>query len=82
MVDKLKNGQDLKSGVSWFDESSRVTEWFLHAVSDWIIFGLTTNLLCILDICFMSTAVVLVANDVLFLVPAGKFLELGFPKCF
>ena len=80
-MDKLKNGQDLKSGVSWFDESSRLNEWFLHAVSDWITFGLATNLLCMLDICFMSTAVVLVKN-VLFLVPTGKVLELGFPKCF
>ena len=42
----------LKSSVShkWFDELSRLTEWFLHADSDGIIFGLAANLLCILDI--------------------------------
>ena len=51
----LKNGGDLldhetiKSGVSHksFHESRRLTEWFLHADSDWIISVLTTNLLCI-----------------------------------
>ena len=55
----LKNGWDLldygilKSGVShkWFDELSRFIELFLHGDSDWIVFGLTTNLLCIFDIC-------------------------------
>ena len=46
-VAMLKNGQNLldhetlKSGVShkWFDESSRLIEWFWHADSDWINFG-------------------------------------------
>ena len=33
-----------------FDELSRLTERFLHADSDGIIFGLTANLLCIFDI--------------------------------
>ena len=44
----------LKSGAShiWFDELSRLIEWFLHADSDSIIFGLTTNPLCIFDICW------------------------------
>ena len=44
----------------WCDRSSRLIEWFLHADSDWIIFVLTTNLLCVFDICWVSTAVVLV----------------------
>ena len=53
--------------------------------ADWLnnfCTGLTTSLLCIFDICWVSTAVVLVTNDVLFVVPTGKNLELGFPKCF
>ena len=65
----------------WFDESSWLTELFLNADSYWIIFGLTTNLLSIFEIYLMSTAVVLVKN-VLLLVPTGKVLELGSPKCF
>ena len=76
----LENGQDLldygtqKSGLSykWFDESSRLIEWFLHAVSDWIIFGLTTNLLGVFDIYWMSHAVELVVN-VCFKCPKEKF---------
>ena len=90
-VGMVKIGRDLldqgalKLGVSHkrFDESSRLIEWFLYADSDWIIFGLTPNMLCVLDICCVSTAVavVLVKNDVLFLAPIGKVLELGFPKC-
>ena len=74
----------LKSGVShkWFDESSRLIEWFLDADSDGITFGLTTNLLCIFDICWMSTTVVLVKNDALLLEPTGKVLVLDFLKCF
>ena len=59
----LKNVRDLldhgtlKSGVShkWCDEPSWLNEWFLHADSDWIIFGLTTNLLYIFDICCSCT---------------------------
>ena len=43
--------------------------------------GLTTSLLCFFDICWVFTAVVLVKN-VLFVVPTGKVLELGFPECF
>ena len=43
----------LKSGVpqEWFDEMSILIEWFLHADSNRIIFGLMTNLmtLCIFD---------------------------------
>ena len=83
-VRPFRSYETLKSGAShkWFDESSRLIEWFLHGDSDWIIFGLTTSLLCIFDICWVSTAVVLVKNDVLFLVPTGKVLELGVPKCF
>ena len=46
-----------KSGVYYkrFDESSRLTELFLHAGSDWIISGLITNLPCACDICWMSS---------------------------
>ena len=65
----------------WFDESSRLIESFLHADSGWVIFGFTTNLPCISDIGWVSTAVVLVKDVVLFLVPTGKVLELVFPKC-
>ena len=50
----------------------------LHADSDPIIFGLTTNLLCIFDIWWVFTAVVLVKNDVLILMPKGKVLEFLF----
>ena len=54
----VKDGQDLldqgtiKSCVShkWFDEMSRLIEWYLHGDSDGLIFGLTANLLCIFDI--------------------------------
>ena len=51
-VDMVKNHGTLQSSLShkWFDELSRLTEWFLHADSDGTIFGLTTNLLCIVDI--------------------------------
>ena len=83
----IKNGKDLldhgtlKSGVShkWFDELSRLVEWFLLVDGDWIIFGLTTNIFGIFDMCWMSTAVLLIKN-VLLLVPTGKILELDFPQ--
>ena len=73
----------LKLGVShkWFDELSKFVEWFLHADDDWI-FDLMANLLCIFDIFWVFTAVVLVKKDVLVLVPTEKVLELGFPKSF
>ena len=60
----LSDNGNIKSGVShkWFDDPSRLIEWFLHAVSDWIIFGLTTNLLGIFDIYWMSNAAELVEN--------------------
>ena len=59
--DLLDHGS-LKSGVShkWFDGLSRLVEWFLHVDSDLIIFGFTTNLLCLLDICWVFNVVVLV----------------------
>ena len=66
--------------VNW--ELSRLIEWFLYADSDWIIFGLTTNLLFIFDICWVSAAVILGKNDVLVLVPTAEVLELVFPKSF
>ena len=74
----------LKSGAphKWFDESSRLIQWFLHCDKDRIIFVLTTSLLCIFNICWVSTAVVLVKDDVLFLVSTEKVFELAFPKCF
>ena len=54
----VRNGRDLidygtlKSGLShkWFDELSRLVEWFLDADSDGIIFGLMASLLCNFDI--------------------------------
>ena len=54
----------LKPGVShkWFDKSSKLIEWFLHDNSDWIIFDLTTSLLGIFDIYWMSTAFALAKN--------------------
>ena len=74
----------LKSSLSYksFDECTRFVEWFWHANSDWIIFCLTTNMLCIFDICWVSTAPVLINNDVLLVVSTGKVLKLGFSKCF
>ena len=55
----------------------------LHADSDKIFFCFTTNLhQCVVDICWVSIAVVLVENNVLFLVPTRKVLEIVFPKCF
>ena len=44
--------ETLKSGLShkWFYELSRLTEWFLHADNDAIVFRLTDNLLWISDI--------------------------------
>ena len=43
----FRSDGSLKSGAShkWFDESSRLIEWFLHCDSNWVIFGLTTSLL-------------------------------------
>ena len=56
----VKNGQGFrdhgtfKSGVShkWFDKLSRFIEWFLCNDSDAMVFGFTSNLLCICDIYF------------------------------
>ena len=45
--------------------------WLIKQI-DSILFRLTTNLLCISDIFWVSTAVVLVDNDALLLVPTGK----------
>ena len=76
----LENGEEsldhgtVKPVVShkWFDELSRFNELFWHADSEW-------NLLCIFDICLVSTAFALVNNDILLLVPTEKFLEIHFP---
>ena len=54
----VKNGWGLidhgthKPSVShkWFDELSRLIEWFLHADWDRLIFGLAANLCCTFDI--------------------------------
>ena len=57
----------------------------LMNLADWsndFCTGFTTSLLCVFDICWVSTAVVRVKNDVLFLMPTGKVLKLGFPECF
>ena len=85
----IKNGWGLldhrtvKSGVShkWFENRIDWMNGFLYADSNWIIFGLTTNLLCVLDIYGLSTAVLL-NNNILFLVRTGKVLELAFPNAF
>ena len=64
----------IKCSHKWFDDSSQI---------DWVIFALVWNcVLCILDIRWVFTAVVLVKSDVLFLVPTGKILEIGFLECF
>ena len=83
-VRAFRSYETLKSGAShkWFDESSGLIKWFLHGYSHWIIFGLTNSLLCIFEICWVSTAIVLVKNDASLLVLLAKVLELGFPKCF
>ena len=83
-VRPFRSYMTLKLGAShiWFDELSRLVEWSSHADIDSKIFGLTTNLLCIFDNCWVSTAVVLVKNDVLLLVPTGKVLELVFFQMF
>ena len=67
-VKPFRSYETLKSGASqkWFDELSRLIEWFLYGDSDWIIYGLTTSLLCTFDICWVFTAVELVKNDVCF----------------
>ena len=72
----------LSASHKWFDELSKLIKWFLHADSDWIISDLIANLLCIFDIFWVFTAVSLVKNDVLLLVPTGKGSELGLPKSF
>ena len=60
-----------------------LTNYFMnHGDTDSIIIGLATSLLCIFDICWVSTAVVLVKNDVLLVVPTGIVLELDFPSSF
>ena len=77
-----QNGQDfldhgiLKSSVSQkrFDELSRLIAWFLHPESDWIVFGLTNNLLCIFEISWESIAVVFVKNVLLQWCPQEKFV--------
>ena len=79
----LENGEEnLDHGTvkpvvlhKWFDELSRFIDLYLHADSEW-------NLLCIFDICLVSTAFVLVKNDILLLVPTEKFLEIHFSQCF
>ena len=45
----------LRSDVShkWFDELSRLIEWFLCTESDGMVFGLTFSLLCTCDIYFI-----------------------------
>ena len=84
----FRSYETLKSGASrkWIDESSRLlnqAEWFLYFESDWIMFDVTTSLLCIFDITGCPLHAVAIVKNVLFLlVHTGKVLELGFPKCF
>ena len=83
-VRPFRSYETLKSGASrkWFDGLSRLIEWFLLSDSNWIILGLTTSLLCIFDICCVSTAVVLVKNNVLLLVPIRKNFRTWFSQMF
>ena len=70
--------------IIWDSTSGALTNNLMNLV-DWLndfCTGLTTSLLWIFDICWVSTAVVLVKNDVLFLVPTGRVLKLGFPEFF
>ena len=54
----VKNGWDLLDHKTlkldvfskWFEELSRLIEWYLDADSDGIIFGLIANILCTFDI--------------------------------
>ena len=65
------------SQIIWWIK--RLIEWFLHTDSDWIIFYLTTNLLCIFDICWVSTAVLFVKNEWCF---ASSGHRKSFPNAF
>ena len=67
---------DLTNQADWLNDFGK------RGDNDQVIFSLVTSLLCVFDICGVSTAVVLVKNDVLLLVPIGIVLELGFPKFF
>ena len=64
MGQTVRSYKTLKSSSShiWFDQSRRLIQWFLVWQPIYSIF----------DIFWESTAVVLVKNDVLFLVPTGK----------
>ena len=46
---ELLDHETLKSGVfsKWFDELSRLIEWYLDVNSDGIIFGLVASIICI-----------------------------------
>ena len=69
------NNGTLKSGgfQKWFDKSSRLIEWFLHADSNWIIFSSTTNLIYVLSLSFTGCPLYLLRN----LVPTGNAERLG-----
>ena len=43
----------LNQSQKWFDELSRLIEWFLCTDSDGMVFGLTSNVLCIFNIYFV-----------------------------
>ena len=58
MVEKgwgFRDHGTLKLGVShkWFDELSKLIEWFFCTDSDGMVFSLTSNLLYIFDIYFV-----------------------------
>ena len=66
--------------LKWGGLTNNLMNW-----ADWLndfCFGLTTSLLYIFDICWVTTTIVLVKNDMLSVVPTGKVLELGFPEFF
>ena len=66
---------DLMNQANWLND-------FCMLIVIQLILSLTTNLFCIFEICWVPTAVLLVKNDVLLLVPTGNVLELPFSKCF
>ena len=72
----------MQKSFNLFNFKVKKIESFLHADSDSICFGLTTNLLYIFTFAGCPLAVVLVKSDTLHLAPTVKFSKLGFPKYF
>ena len=62
--------------------NSKWIEWYLHANSDGVIFGLIAQHTSYFWLLMLgAAAVVPVKNDVLLLVSNGKMLGIDFPKC-